>query len=230
MSRAMASAVSLWSPVTITLLRPAPFATLIASLTSGRAGSIMPSSPTNTRSRSISSGFGLAGTCAQRPVGDAQHAQRGARHLEVLIEHLLALARRVSGTACPASWMWVQRSRSTSGAPFTKAMKSAPSRRWIVVMRLRSESNGISCTRGQRLLQLARREPALRRGDHHGALGGIAHHAPRAPAGASSSSSLRVVAEHRALQQHGRVRVVGGSTLSPSRENCPSGRSLRRSA
>ena len=41
------------SPI-ITLLSPAPCATLTASRTSGRAGSIMPSNPTKTRSRSIS--------------------------------------------------------------------------------------------------------------------------------------------------------------------------------
>ena len=63
-SRAIASAVSLWSPVTITLFSPAPFATRTASITSGRAGSIMPSRPTKVSSFSSVSGVGLSGTAS----------------------------------------------------------------------------------------------------------------------------------------------------------------------
>ena len=52
-SLATATAVSLWSPVTITTLMPALLHVYMASLTSSRGGSIMPIIPTKTKSFSI---------------------------------------------------------------------------------------------------------------------------------------------------------------------------------
>ncbi len=91
-SRAIASAVSLWSPVTMTLFSPAPLRDLHGLTTSGRAGSIMPSRPTKVRSFSIVSGVQVSGTLVQRTVGDAQHPQRVARQIAVLVEDLPALS------------------------------------------------------------------------------------------------------------------------------------------
>ena len=56
-SFAIATAVSLWSPVIITVRIPASLHSSIAGLTSGRTGSIIPVKPTKHKSFSIFSGF-----------------------------------------------------------------------------------------------------------------------------------------------------------------------------
>ena len=52
----MATAVSMWSPVIMTVRMPASCASLMAGATSGRSGSIMPERPQNVRSHSSASG------------------------------------------------------------------------------------------------------------------------------------------------------------------------------
>ena len=58
---AMATAVSIWSPVIITGRMPALWHSLIASTTSGRTGSIMPVMPTKIKSCSSASGLKSVG-------------------------------------------------------------------------------------------------------------------------------------------------------------------------
>ena len=70
----MARAVAAWSPVIMTVRTPAVRHVSTASRTSGRGGSIMPTMPTNTRSRSMSSAS--SGTWGRRPSGEGEHAQR----------------------------------------------------------------------------------------------------------------------------------------------------------
>ncbi len=55
-SFAMATAVSMWSPVIITTFMPAAWASATARPTSGRTGSIMPQSPRKVMSCSSASG------------------------------------------------------------------------------------------------------------------------------------------------------------------------------
>ena len=52
---AMATAVSMWSPVIMTVRMPAAWASSMAAATSGRSGSIMPDRPQNVRSCSRAS-------------------------------------------------------------------------------------------------------------------------------------------------------------------------------
>ena len=76
-SRAMAVAVSTWSPVIIMGRMPALRHWAMASFTSGRTGSIIPARPRKVSSRSRLAGEVSAGTLSQ--IRQAAHNTRSAR-------------------------------------------------------------------------------------------------------------------------------------------------------
>ncbi len=133
-SRAIASAVGCVSPVIITTRMPAVVHCSIAGRTSGRAGSLMPHRPTNTRSRSIAAN--LDGSCSRRcagcdgpsysassptssPTAIARQRNGRAAILATLARIDLRCAAESATVEPSARRARVQRASTDSGAPFT---------------------------------------------------------------------------------------------------------------
>ena len=131
---AMADAVTTWSPVIITGFIPACLHTATASLTSSLGGSIMPTSPRKVKPLSTPSevsSCGISSTCL--------YAKASTRSALELISSFTLRATAVSPLT--------QRFSNSSNAPFTMT-KCLPSILFIVVISLRTESNGSSSSRG----------------------------------------------------------------------------------
>ena len=145
-SVAMATAVSLWSPVIIIGRMPAERHSAIASLTSGRTGSIMPTKPTNTKSCSSASGLWSAGTASS--VLKLHASTRNARSAYALFCcKIAARSDSVKSAGAPFLRIFVQFLSTSSGAPLVNC--NTPSAVLCTVdIILRIESNGASPTRG----------------------------------------------------------------------------------
>mmetsp|Transcript_16293 Transcript_16293/g.46273 ORF Transcript_16293/g.46273 Transcript_16293/m.46273 type:complete len:363 (-) Transcript_16293:1209-2297(-) len=155
MSRQMASAVSLLSPVMTMTRTPAWRHAFMAALTSSRGGSCMATMPTqvsldSTLTKVLGSRRSLADSCSgpsklarlPRESLKAMPRQRSARLAMLLISAVMA-CRPLSERAIllPFDVMtWVQRSRRLSGAPLTRS-SLAPLARVITDMDLRSRVN-----------------------------------------------------------------------------------------
>ena len=139
-SRAIASAVTGWSPVIITTRMPAVSQVRIAAVASGRGGSSMPTSPRNVSPDSASA--------KQAPFLSAIASVRRPS-LESAVNASRTSARPASsrGTTPSAPRIVVHAARITSGAPLANA-QVRPSTWCKVVMHFLAESNGISSTRG----------------------------------------------------------------------------------
>ena len=116
-SEAIATAVSLWSPVIMTGVMPAPRHSSIAALTSGRTGSIMPVSPIKTRSCSSASGEKSSGAASYFLIAAAS-TRSALSAIRLFSAAIFALISSVMGTVFPSIKAWVHRSTTTSGAPF----------------------------------------------------------------------------------------------------------------
>ena len=148
-SRAIACAVSGWSPVIITGRIPACCARLRRrSRASGRGGSIIPTRPRNVSSRSASS------SVASDSPRDGEHAQRLAGQLLRRREQRLAVPRRRAPPRRRRSAAACTPRGSTSGAPFayaTDALVACVQGRHALAS---PTVNGISSTRGQLAVEL----------------------------------------------------------------------------
>lgn len=150
-SRAMASPVSLWSPVTITGRMPARRHSATAAFTSSRGGSIWPTRPSR-RTRPARASNPWAGSSSPSST-EPKASTRSARE---------AIASEAARAAAKVSWCMPLASLSTaSGAPLTITVWHAPGRRWRVAISLASESNGSSVSRGDCSRSAARSMPAL---------------------------------------------------------------------
>ena len=141
--RAIASAVTAWSPVIIRTWMPAAWAIAIASLASDRGGSTM---PTRARSvRSLTSGSRSAALASNVAASKSRVAGRQdsqalrAEPLVLLEEAVLELARPGTLPPVPSSPSFA-RAKSWSGAPLTYIrMTSLPASSfmaWNVAMSL----------------------------------------------------------------------------------------------
>jgi hypothetical protein len=139
-SRAIAAAVSGWSPVIITTRTPAPSHVRTAGAASGRGGSIMATRPRNVCSCSAVSSVAPA-------FEDTPSTRIASPAIPRAAATTRARAASSSGTSPAAAASRVHVASTTSGAPFDTAF--TPSFvRCKVVMRFDSEVNGISATRG----------------------------------------------------------------------------------
>ena len=115
-SLAIATAVSLWSPVIITGLIPASRHSSIAAYTSGLQGSIIPVRPMNIRSFSISSASQLSGILSY--FLNAAHSTRRARSANDLFFFSISFfSSSVMGMTPSCVRYPVQRASITSHAP-----------------------------------------------------------------------------------------------------------------
>ena len=101
-SLAMATAVSLWSPVIMTGRMPASRHSTMAGLTSGRTGSIMPVRPRKHRSCSRKAGSLLAGFSAQSRLAAAR-TRRAWSAMFLLAARISARLASVMGSTLPFS-------------------------------------------------------------------------------------------------------------------------------
>ena len=85
-SRAIAAAVTAWSPVIIRTWMPAECASAIAALAAGRGGSTMPTSASSVRS-SISASRSAPGS----NVAGVEVLARGGHHAQALLAEALVL-------------------------------------------------------------------------------------------------------------------------------------------
>ena len=158
-SRATATAVSLWSPVIITVRIPARRQRSIDFFASGRGGSDMAMSPAKVNPVSADSSTGPSWSSSR---------QASARTLNAWPANF-PLARSTpfpcsgpNGILFPWTRMDPQRSRMMSGAPLTKRIFPSLSGDCLTtLMRLRSESNGTSPARGYRASRASFLRPAL---------------------------------------------------------------------
>ncbi len=145
----MRAAVILLSPVIMTGRMPAALAVRMASAASGRGGSIMPARPRNVRA--ASGGPPSSGLYAMARTRSASSAM--ARFTASSSSRV----RASSGRSSAPSLMRVHCSTITSGAPLQNTMRPrGPA--CTVVMRLVSDENGTSATRGN-----SRRRPSTSR-------------------------------------------------------------------
>ena len=210
-SRATARAVVGWSPVIITTEMPARSQVAIASRASGRGGSIMPTRPRNVRSR-----------CAFSGVASVRVATASTRNASSAIDCATARIRArpaaSSGTAPPGAASHAQSATMTSGAPF--ACATTPSGvACSVVIRLVSDSNGISWTRAKRVSRSALSRPAFAAAATSAPSVGspCTRHAPSASPRTIRASDASAAAPRSASNPS------WPSTRAPSRSNVPFG-------
>ena len=146
-SKAMATAVSLWSPVIITGLMPARLHSSIAAFTSGRTGSIIPASPMKTRFFSSSEGSKLVGSCVKGLY--APHITlKALLAMRLFSSRIFALNESSSSTIFPSESILEHRFNTSSGAPLVYCSSSPfSSFLQIVDIIFRIESKGASPTR-----------------------------------------------------------------------------------
>ena len=208
-STAIAAAVAGWSPVIMIVRIPASRASRTARCASGRGGSIIPTTPSQTSSllelhveagrrppRARGPGRPRPGCAALRPRGSPR--RRGWP----------AAARRLSGRSSFPTRSWVQRARRMSGAPFdTRTVRPPRSASvWAVLISLRSDEKGISPTRRKRASRSSVDDPGLARRHHQRPLGGVAKHLPPAVCLAERG----VAREHGCPQQPLDADTLGG--------------------
>ena len=156
-SRAIATAVSIWSPVIITTRMPASWHLSTAALTSGRMGSIMPVRPIKVRPFSMASAEVSSGSASQSRF--AQASTRSARSAMRLFSAMISsrsfciMGRTPSGVR-----RLVQRARISSGAPLVYWTTPVPVRCRVDII-LRMESKGASAMRGVSALRLSLLRP-----------------------------------------------------------------------
>mmetsp|Transcript_1351 Transcript_1351/g.3778 ORF Transcript_1351/g.3778 Transcript_1351/m.3778 type:complete len:266 (-) Transcript_1351:1655-2452(-) len=135
-SRAMASAVGRVSPVIIITRMPAVAHASMAGLTSGRAGSLIPQTPSKIRFLSMLSKFD--GSCSffdapplyvsrsLSPVKSSRTAmartRKGLEAISATVSKIAVLFAAVSFCLLPATLMCVHRSKTFSGAPLTYSL------------------------------------------------------------------------------------------------------------
>ena len=158
-SAAIRSAVRGWSPVIIMTRMPARWAAATASAASGRAGSMIPTTPHHTSSRSSSASRtspSTSSTASAAQLGPSPARRRGcaARRRTSPRPRRARRARRSVGRAGPRrapTSTCVQRPRSTSGAPLVITVRPPSSCPVSTVdMSLRSDVNGTAATRRYR--------------------------------------------------------------------------------
>ena len=116
-SLAMATAVSLWSPVIITGRMPAVRHCWMAAFTSGRTGSIMPARPTKHRSCSRYSGLSSLGRPPSHRRMAAASTRRALSAMALFCARISCRFSSVMGSIWPFSSYRVQRRSTSSGAP-----------------------------------------------------------------------------------------------------------------
>ena len=142
--RAMAVAVTLWSPVIMIVRMPPSFASATALTDSGRGGSIMAASPTKVNPCSSSSVSGRAASSLRSAKASTRSPSSESRSFA---RRTLSFAASSMGTGPSSESSAHERSSSTSSAPLV-SMVGTPSNTCSVLMSLRSESNASSLTRG----------------------------------------------------------------------------------
>ena len=151
-SRAIASPVSLWSPVTMIGRMPAARHASTASFTSSRGGSICPTRPSN-RARPTSEST-RASDSGPSPSTVAKASTRSAR--DAIDSAAAAAARARSGSPSPR----VRRS-TASGAPLIQTRRvAAPDRCQVAISFVRG-SNGSSARRGTVCSSVSGSSPAF---------------------------------------------------------------------
>ena len=106
----------------------------------------MPVRPMKQRSFSRNSGVLSSGLWSQVRI-EAASTRRALSAMALLAARISARLASVIGTAFSPSQYWVQRLRTSSGAPLVYCTKAPPAA-WMVDIILRLESNGASSTRG----------------------------------------------------------------------------------
>ncbi len=207
--RATASAVSGWSPVTITIRMRARRQSATAPLTSGRGGSSIPTRPSSVSSDS-------AAFCPGRGSGTCRWATARTRSPWEAIASFAAMtsARRssVSRRRSPARSAALQRSRSSCGAPLAYTRQPPPALSWCtVLMSLRPEPKGCSATRGAAASSAARSSPAFAAATSSAP--SVVSPSTRQPARFDGGTSRAL--QHRAAARS-RARTGAGSSTSPS--------------
>ncbi len=112
----MARAVDGWSPVIILTVMPARWQCRIASIASGRGGSIIPCRPRSTRSPSTSSTSSFSHSAGTR--FDANASTRMPRSA------MRSTSRSAAGASSAAPRALAHRRITTSGAPLTRIARS----------------------------------------------------------------------------------------------------------
>ncbi|OPX67489.1 MAG: hypothetical protein A4E30_00012 [Methanomassiliicoccales archaeon PtaB.Bin215] len=157
-SRAMARAVSSWSPVIMITLMPAVRHFLTASTASLRGASIMPTRPRKVNSFSMADSSSGTSVTSRTAIASTRRARPAIS---------LFLASRESAVPLSRSWSLsltrrlVHRGTTLSAAPFMKAI-FLPSTSWTVVILFLTESKASSNMRGECLNTSPSSMPALR--------------------------------------------------------------------
>ena len=143
-SRAMALAVPAWSPVIITTRMPACRQLRIASIASGRGGSMMPTRPRKTMSACTSSMARVSVPSSASRRAAASTRSPSAPRLSIRSSQ----KSRSSGTTEPSASSWcVLQSSSRSGAPLSRMRTPPAGSRLRVAMNLLSDSKGTTASR-----------------------------------------------------------------------------------
>ena len=228
-SAAIAAAVAGWSPVIMIGRMPGRRAGHRAGA-SGRGGSIIPTTPSQTSSCSTSSeARPVHGSRLERAVGHAERPQRLAGQRLDGRQDLLAALLVSSGRLLAAAHS-LQRASSTSGAPFeSRTPSSCSASRFAVVISLRSDENGTSPTREEAPASASAPPDLARRHDQR-ALGRVAQDRP-----AAVLLLERGVVRQRRRRSARRTSSSSASSSSgpppfaaarrPARSRCRSGRS-----
>mmetsp|Transcript_21596 Transcript_21596/g.43794 ORF Transcript_21596/g.43794 Transcript_21596/m.43794 type:complete len:334 (+) Transcript_21596:320-1321(+) len=145
---AMARAVSMLSPVTMRTVMPARWQSRMASGTSSRRGSSIPTSPTTESFSSMAARGTSPFTCMEVCQSDGSSRAvmqivRSPRFANAEITLLISSRMEaVNGTSFPSSFTYFsQRARTISAAPLQYAVERPEESVTTVVMRLRSEEN-----------------------------------------------------------------------------------------
>ncbi len=205
--RAMARAVAGWSPVIITGVMPARWASATAAAASGRGGSIKATSPISASP--------CSSTCASAPTSaraTSRRASASTRRPRAAIVSACAITASRSRATAPSARHCESHSGSTdSGAPLVQTRRPVPCG-CSVLMRLRTASNGSSATRGDSASSADLSRPASAANAASAVSVGSPNQRPSSP----STASLHKAAARRVS------RCTGSASGSPGRHARPS--------
>ena len=160
-SFAIATAVSLWSPVIMTVWMPALWHSSMAGFTSGLTGSIMPESPTKQSPVSMAEGSVSEGISFQFFLERAS-TRRALSAMALLAARTPALSSSVSSVSFPSTTMLTQFLSTSSGAPLVYWVSFPVSSLMMTDIIFRMESKGASPTLSKPGVALYFLKPALR--------------------------------------------------------------------
>mmetsp|Transcript_10854 Transcript_10854/g.27432 ORF Transcript_10854/g.27432 Transcript_10854/m.27432 type:complete len:204 (-) Transcript_10854:1677-2288(-) len=118
----------------------------MASLTSGRGGSMRPTSPARQRPLSTSFSSGSPPNSAESCLNATPRTRRPHDAMRELCSSKAVTWLGLTGTMPSCVNRWVQHDSTDSGAPLDSTARAPLGSLYTTVMRLRSESKGISAT------------------------------------------------------------------------------------